>query len=98
MTVVSGGQQVLVTGHNDTITLEFPSVTCAFRMLRQLGKVYLTRARFGLISKMLDQVGLVVVISTPSRKLATIGGSGNSWFMYFLGFPGTRLHLLKRNR
>ena len=86
-------QQVRVRGDGAIIVVEVPTVALAFRMMRDLGKMGSIRANIGRIAPALSELGLTLVVRTPSRRLFTLGRDGDSWLLRLFGVRNARMHV-----
>lgn len=93
ITIDIGEDRVFIRGSGRSIVVQVPSVSLAFRMIRELRSSKPTRERIGKVSERLSQVGLTVVFRTPSRRLVTLGQDGNSWLLRLLGVRNANLHI-----
>jgi hypothetical protein len=87
------GQDVTLRGNGNDILVELPSVGMAFKMLRDLTFPGGARVRLSAISSALTSVGLTVTLTTPRRRLMTIGQDGNSRLLALFGFSNIRFHV-----
>jgi len=93
MTIDIGGDCVSVHGDGSSLVVEVPSVSLAFQMMRDVGTIKPIRERAAEFFVLLSDVGLTVIVRTPSRKLITIGQDGSSWWLKLFGVTNARLHL-----
>lgn len=94
VTIDIGDYQVSIRGDGSSVVVEVPSVSLAFQMMRELGAIKPIRERVTHLSELLSDVGLTVVIRTPSRRLLTMGRAGNSWLLRLFGVRNAKLHLI----
>ena len=93
LTMTVGNEIVKIRGDAGTVTLEFRCFSALYKILRDTGHLGAVRKRLSDFSGPLANVGLSIIIRTPSKKLMTLGKDGRSALMKLLGFPNTRLHL-----
>lgn len=93
VTIDIGDDQVSIRGDGSSVVVEVPSVSLAFKVLRDLGARKPVREHATHLSELLAGVGLTVVIQTPGRRLLTMGREGNSWLLRLFGFRNAKLHL-----
>ena len=93
VTVDIGDQQVTVRGDGSDIVVEVPSLTLAYRVMRQLRRLAWRKKRLSELSGLLQTVGLTLVVRTPSRKLISFGIENDSMPLRLLGVRNARLHL-----
>ncbi len=93
MTIDIGGDRVSVRGDGSSVVVEVPTVSLAFQLMRDVGTIKPIRERVTGGVALLSDVGLTVVVRTPSRRLITIGRDGSSWWLKLFGVTNASLHL-----
>ena len=93
VTIDIGDDRVWICGDGSSVVVEFPSVSLAFQMMRELGAIKPVRKSVTEFSQMLTEAGLTVLIRTPTRRLITMGREGSSWALRLFGVRNAKLHL-----